>query len=354
MSKRTVLTTHDYLIGAELPPATETYTVIPHGQVIEHTKSMLSKKNFEIVRELYRCNQDARVAQGIYHLKYGDDQDMGLLFAWSNSYDKSMKFKCSIGGYVHESLASIIPGNMGTWGRKHTGTADDECFETISDQINNAETFFAQLVADKETMKTLFVSERIRAELLGRLYLIEDVFTTEQLSMIKQQFIKPAHTYSGIKDSLWAMYNNIIFSLQKAHPRTWMDQQKLVHWFLCKEFNIGLYANPNPVQVTQNSVETVKKEEVDPRQYDLETMIAEVEQEQANKEVEAIFDQPQEYVINSQEVVEKYTEASTEDDLPWSYPDTDDSWVCLSCNEVQGPESVFFDGQLCGKCVNSK
>jgi hypothetical protein len=341
MSKRTVLTTHDYLINAALPAATETYTVIPHADVINHTKAMFAKKNFEVVRELYRCNQEARVAQGVYHLNYGNDPDVGLLFAWSNSYDKSMKFKCSIGAYVHESLASIIPGNMGTWGRKHTGTADNESFDTITSQIMDAEKYFAELLQDKERMKTMVVSDRIRAELMGRLYFIQDVFTTEQLSLIKQQFAKPSYNYSGMKDSLWSMYNAIIYSLQKAHPRTWMDQQRMVHWFLCKEFNLGMYQSPAVIEDTQNSLETVIEDQVEvnqvlPKQYDLEEMIAEVEQEQAMEAPEPMTEEPKEAVPD------------TTNDLPWI--DSDDTWICLSCNQEQNSNSVFFDGQICGTC----
>src|ERR1019366_4018691 len=99
MPKRATLTTQDYLINAALPVQTETYTVISHGDVIKKTKEVLAAKGFEIERELYRCNDGAQVAQGVYHLKYGDDPDMGMMFAWSNSYDKTMRFKCSIGGY---------------------------------------------------------------------------------------------------------------------------------------------------------------------------------------------------------------------------------------------------------------
>ena len=90
MSKRANLTTQEYLINAPLPQATATYTVIPHKDVIDLVKKGLAEKGFGIERELYRCNLDAQVAQGVYHLKYGNDPDMGLMFAWSNSYDKSM------------------------------------------------------------------------------------------------------------------------------------------------------------------------------------------------------------------------------------------------------------------------
>ena len=109
MAKRPILTTQEYLINAALPEATDTYTVIPHGTIIDTTRTALKAKGLEIERELYRCNDGAQIASGIYHIKYGNDADMGMLFAWTNSYDKSTKFKCTMGGYVHESLSTVAP-----------------------------------------------------------------------------------------------------------------------------------------------------------------------------------------------------------------------------------------------------
>ena len=137
MAKRPILTTQEYLINAALPEATDTYTVIPHGTIIDTTRTALKAKGLEIERELYRCNEGAQIASGIYHIKYGNDPDMGMLFAWTNSYDKSTKFKCTMGGYVHESLSTVVGGNMGSWGRKHTGNADNLALNQIDDQISH-------------------------------------------------------------------------------------------------------------------------------------------------------------------------------------------------------------------------
>lgn len=282
MAKKAIMSTQEYLINASLPEATDTYTVIPHGDIIKKTKEILEKKGLVIERELYRCNEFARVAQGVYHLKFGDDPDMGMMFCWSNSYDKSMKFKCSIGGFVHASLASIIGSNMGTYGRKHTGTADDESFETIVSQIEHAEEYFNKLLIDKESMKNIVVTEEQRAGLMGRLYIMHELLTGEQLALVRAEFNKPSFSYSGVDNSVWAMYNAIIYSLQKAHPRTWMDQQSMIHWFLCELFNIkpGVL-----IPAEQNSV-TNEEPQTDPRQVDLVDSIEEVEKENALKEVD--------------------------------------------------------------------
>lgn len=396
MSKRTTLTTQEYLIQASLPVATDSYTVISHKAVIDKTKEVLANKGYIIKRELYRCNEGAQVAQGIYHLEHGNDPDMSMLFAWGNSYDKSMKFKCSIGAYVHVSLASIIGSNMEIFNRKHTGTADNECFETITNQINNADAYFQQLIADKEAMKLIPLTDERRAELTGRIYLINELLTSEQLAIVKTEYNKPSFDY-GETGSLWSMYNSIIYSLQKAHPKTWMDQQRMVHYVLCEEFNIktGVFVHLLPEK------ENNQPENINPQQMDLETMIEEVKAEE-KKELtkDDILPVPEVLVhvvkndvhglveeemnmgslssnhLNQETIaleVEKFGPSLTEEEkaelakpaeqliaehvatLPKEEPkeilvEEDHSWVCLKCGEVQGMNDPFHEGQLCTVC----
>lgn len=363
MAKRAILTTQEYLINAPLPEATETYTVIPHSVVIEKTKEALAAKGLQIERELYRCNQGANVATGVYHINYGNDPDMGMLFAWTNSYDKSTRFKCTIGGFVHQSLSTIVGGNMGTYGRKHTGTADNEAFQTIGDQINNADTYFAQLVSEKEIMKSIAITDQTRAELMGRIYFIHELLTGEQLSVVKQEFANPSFNYSGVDKSAWSMYNSIIFSLQKAHPKTWLDQQRMIHWFLMN--NIGA-TTASMMMVQENTnpdfSNTINQDEVSPNQLSLLDQIAEAEAEATavsmlygvDNDIEvsvsrgndfdvdygARADEEADMIKLEQAILERETEVAVDED----------AWPCLRCGEQQPGDAVFYDGQLCRKC----
>ena len=260
MAKRAATATAEFLIKAPLPVYEgDTYTVIPHEFVIAETAKNLAAQGFKVKQELYRCNMNANIAQGIYHLDYSDDPDMGMMFAWSNSYDKSMRFKCAIGGYVFVCMNGMVNGNMGAWGRKHTGSADSETTGTIQDQISKAKQYYKQLVYDKETMKTIIVNDKTRAELVGRLYFEEDLLNTEQLTLIKHQMHSPKFDYNADTKSLWALYNHITLSLHKAHPKDWLDHQRLVHWFFTQEYGIQpLVLQEEPNEVTENVQEIVQ------------------------------------------------------------------------------------------------
>jgi len=294
MAKRAVTTTKEYLKAAPLPTYEgDTYTVIPHEFVINETMKNLGAQGFNIKNELYRCNHNANIAQGVYHLDYADDPDMGMMFAWSNSYDKSMKFKCSIGGYVFICANGMVRGDMGNWGRKHTGSADQETIDTIQEQISKAKQYYRQLVYDKETMKDIIVSDTVRAQLIGRLYLEEDLLNSEQMSIIKQQCQTPKYDYNADKKSLWTLYNHITYSLKASHPKNWLDNQRLVHWFFTQEYGIKLLdlqdEQPNEVTEVQpetivsiESVQAVEQVKEPAKQLDLLDAIKEIEDSEDN------------------------------------------------------------------------
>ncbi len=408
--------TQEYLINAALPEVTATYTVISHKQIIDKVKEVLDKKGFIIERELYKCSKDAQMAQGIYHLKYGNDPDMSMSFAWSNSYDKTMKFKCSIGAYVHSSLSTILSGNIVKFKRKHTGTADQEAFDMITQQIDNADAYFNNLVADKEQMKLISITEESRAEFMGVLYLVKELVTGEQLGTIKHEFKKPSFVYNGLQDSIWIMYNAIIYSLQKAHPKTWMDQQSMVHYLICEKFGIipgimsvitesdaALENTDTNIPTNQIDLEEMIKEvqleaeinKVDPisveglakisdettgnitktEKFDAAKLIAEAAaqreaEERAsellhevnNDNVEATLQVPTIPIPEASPVVGQIKDekplVQPEKPAPEPVKEEDEgegfAWICQGCGDLQGPTDIFYEGQLCGKCFNAK
>jgi hypothetical protein len=113
-------------------------------------------------------------------------------------------------------------------------------------------------VYDKETMKDIMVSDTARAQLIGRLYFEEDLLNSEQLSIIKQQIHNPTYEYNADKKSLWSLYNHITYSLRASHPKNWLDNQRLVHWFFTQEYGIKLLdIQEQPNQVTEITPETI-------------------------------------------------------------------------------------------------
>ena len=227
-------TTRTYLESQPLPNHGKSYTVIPHARVIDQTLRMLNDSGFRVTNETYRCNMNAQVAQGIYHIvplinkdrKVMEESELGMMFAWTNSYDKSTRFQCSIGAYVLTTGINMCTGEL-SFARKHTGSADADIHAQISSQIKNAEVTFRTIIDDRDFLNTTMVSKTEQGKLLGTLYCDLDILDNTQMSMIKDS-IKAGETVS----SAWTFYNYVSNALRITHPRTWLKDMRAFHNFI--------------------------------------------------------------------------------------------------------------------------
>jgi hypothetical protein len=260
MPKKIQNTTKATLVSVPLPQHAATYTVISHQFVIDYAYQALAAAGFGIVDEEYRCTADGQIAQGIYKLNFNNDPELSMMFAWTNSYNKQVKFKCVVGAYINNSGSVMISGEVGSWVRKHTGSADTETKDTIDSYIANAHMYYTQLCSDKATMETVTLNRRKQSQLLGVLFAEYEILTTEQASMIRDQMKKPVHVFTS-SDSLWAFYNYVTNALQLSHPKTWMEDQRILHYFIS---TIGNFQQCSvPAQVIQ-PINNVSVAVVDP------------------------------------------------------------------------------------------
>jgi hypothetical protein len=344
------------LIDVTLPNHADSYTVISHKSVMDLSTKALEDAGFSITSENYRATHDGNIASAIYTLNFGLDPELSMMFAWSNSYNKQMRFKCGVGAIHKIHNTSMVCGDMGSWARKHTGSADTETKKTIEEQVKLAKMYYDQLVSDKEAMKNINLDVRKQAQLLGMLFAEHDVLTTEQASMIKQQMNKTTFNSSN-PGTLWEFYNFVTIALQQSHPKTWMEDQRVLHWFMSDTFKFDKVnvapaatsdeqepAEENEVnEATVNNKATVdtipENSEVtmDPAQVDLENMIADVEADVEMQE------------IKTEEIIEEKDE---EDDAPVYDEDRiaesireDEAAVAEVCDEeaaelIKGQEAV--------------
>jgi hypothetical protein len=213
---------------------------------MDYAYTELANAGFGIVQEEYRATADGQIAQGIYKLQYNSDPELHMMFARTNSYNKQVRFKCGIGAYVQQTGTVMVCGDMGSWARKHTGSADEETIQTIKDQIANAQMYYDQLVSDKEAMKVISMNKRRQAQMLGILFAEYQILTTEQASMIRNQMDRPSHVFED-SNSLWAFYNYVTIALQHSHPKTWMEDQRVLHYFISSVNNFTTAPIPQPV-----------------------------------------------------------------------------------------------------------
>ena len=293
-------TTKQFLTSSPLPNHGSTYTVIPHKDVMKHTEDLLTSNGFYIERELYRANMNAQVAQGIYHIKpipqvfnlysteVKEEEDLGMMFAWTNSYDKSTRFQCAVGGYVICCNNGLVSGDMATFARKHTGNADSEVNSQISSQIKSAHKYFKQLVVDKNNLRTITLSIKEQAELLGRLFFDNKLLDVTQMSCIKSEMGTPSYDYNADQDNAWVFYNHVTHAMKKSHPRTWLSDQQRFHDFMVADVlgNMGINKQDTTTPVDPTLQEHLANEEFHDLKAD-EALEADVMEENVINETES-------------------------------------------------------------------
>ena len=248
-----------HLLSVALPDHGDSYTVISHESVINHVYNELAQAGFGIVSEEYRATADGNIAQGVHVLQYNSDPELSMMFAWTNSYNKQVRFKCGVGAYVNHTGTTMVCGDMGSWARKHTGTADEETVATIKEQVTNAQMYYDQLVHDKNAMKDIKMNKRKQAQLLGILFAEYQILTTEQASIVRSQMDKPTHVFED-SSSLWAFYNYVTTALQSSHPKTWMEDQRVLHYFISTVNNFMTV----PIPIQQEPVNDEEEKVADP------------------------------------------------------------------------------------------
>jgi hypothetical protein len=237
MSDKLRRVTRDILVNAPLPPATDTYTVIGHQYAITTIMQALEENGFEIESEEYRAIGGAKVATGTFIINYGGDPDLAMTYTFGNSYDKSYRFRATVGALNRTNKAFLI-SNMDFWRRKHTGTADTETEELINTHISNAKDYFAQLKHDKEMMMKIEINKEEFGRIIGQLY-IDGYLNVEQFSMAAREYFKPSFQYTTGENNLWTCYNHIVYALKQTHPAKWLQCQAAVHMFIAAKFNLG-------------------------------------------------------------------------------------------------------------------
>jgi len=84
-------------------------------------------------------------------------------------------------------------------------------------------------------MRKIFLPRKQQAELVGRLFLDEEIIDASQVSCIKAEMKDPSYNYNADLNNAWTFYNHVTHSFKKSHPRTWMSDQVKFHEFMTAE-----------------------------------------------------------------------------------------------------------------------
>lgn len=255
--------TEDYLRKTRLPMATKSYTVISHGSIIDILRKKLEDNGFSIKTELYKAEDAGDVAMGFIEIENSKDPDMGMTFNWTNSYNKKIRFGCSVGGFIYDNEVPFISSNNeASWLRKHTGTADVDAFAVMDAMIESANDHFDNIITMKNKFKSIIVSRKEYAKLIGLLYLDKKILTPTQVGVIRDEYDKPSFDYQD-KGTLWELYKMIMYAVSDNSPKKWYEQQMQISAYIQVLYNFASesIANEDATQQLEFEINEIVHEE---------------------------------------------------------------------------------------------
>jgi len=238
----------DILVNAQIPQQTKTYKPVSHRQLIDLTLNGIHNAGFKLDSESYAAARGGNIANGRFSIANVADSEMQLQIGWQNSYDKSLTLKFAIGTKIFICQNGCVSGDMGAFKKKHVGEIQDFTPSAISEYIKSAAEAFNRMQKEREEMKQVEITARVKAELIGRMFLENQIITSTQLNIISRELKSPTHDY-GAKDSMWELYNFTTFAMKESHPALWMDKHMDAHKFFVNES--GILVNPMTIQVAE-------------------------------------------------------------------------------------------------------
>lgn len=333
--------TEEYLRAVALPENTKSYTRIPHGFIIDQMRKSIERENLEIEYELYKGGSAGEEALGFIQIKSTLDSEMGMTFNWTNSYNKKLKFGCSVGAFIYDlKVPFIYADNTITWSRKHTGTANTETAIVVEEMISHSEEHFKNIVKMKKAFTSVKLTNEEMAAVLGEMFFAKDYFGPEQANLVKSELNKPKYDYAH-KGTLWHLHQMLMVSVVDSDPTKWYSQQIKINTYLVLKYNIDVssqvideveeefvpYFTDERIEVIKEESFTVKEHLPEFKQHpEIQAMLSEIEDVEEIKEeqievkedfaiAETVIFEEEEEPVFIEETEETFVESEDDDEV---------------------------------------
>jgi len=231
--------TKEMLLRTEIPLESRTYKPVIYRELIDLTLNGIEKAGFQLESESYTAASKGLIATGKYTISNVADSEMKLQLGWLNSYNKVRSVGFAIGAKVIVCTNNMVSGNFGSFRKKHTGSIQEFTPKTIEEYIKRSADAFEKIQYERDVMKEIEVSKRTSAELIGRMFIEEEIITSTQLNIINREIQLPSFDYK-CDGSLYQLYQHVTHSLKETHPTNWMSSHINAHKFFINESGILL------------------------------------------------------------------------------------------------------------------
>lgn len=221
------MTTRKELRLVELPEKTDSYTPVPHGVLIDTILETTYKKDFFLTREEWNTARGGQVMSGKLVFT-GEEPGMDMQIGLINSYDKSKAASIALGAEVFICLNGCMAAEH-SMRRKHTTKVWEDLNVMIQEGTDILYEEYYKIIKDKKRFEEIEVNKRSQAELLGRLFVEEEIVTPTMINTIKKE-IQESELFPD--DNLWSFYNHVTHALKQSHPLTYINRHVKLHSFV--------------------------------------------------------------------------------------------------------------------------
>tara|TARA_R110002153_G_scaffold246678_5_gene402582 strand:- start:1202 stop:1987 length:786 start_codon:yes stop_codon:yes gene_type:complete len=218
------------MLSVKVPEQTRTYKPVSHEELMNLTMESIHQSGYKLASQEYSIAEDGEIANGRYTISNVADNEMQLQVAWQNSYNRKVSLKFALGTKIMICSNGMVSGNYGSFKSKHVGNVQTVAPSNIVEYIKKGSSAFSSLQRDRDLFKQYEATDQVKAELLGRMFIQDEIITSTQLNIIKRELVNPTHNY-GAEGSLWDLYNHATFALKGSHPSKWMSAHSELHTF---------------------------------------------------------------------------------------------------------------------------
>lgn len=220
------------LRAVPVPAKTDSYSPVPHGEIIDQVKEQLYAKNIPTKSWSFKTNSKGTQVIGL--VDTAGHKEFDFRIAFRNSYDKSMSVAFVAGASVMICSNGMIVGDV-EFIRKHTGSVLQELKSKIQITAQQQYETMKKVEAQSNRMKSIMLDKTATAELCGRFFMEQDIINSTQLNIIKKELDNPSYQEFS-NNSLWSLYNHTTHALKESHPLNYMDSHKKLHEFVTQNY----------------------------------------------------------------------------------------------------------------------
>lgn len=216
----------------EYPARTDTYVPILHKDLAELVLEQGDKQCFAVRNTDYSVAKNGNIMRGIFAF-IGDDPAMDMQIGIVNSYDKSRTVTIGLGSQVFICQNGMVSADY-TMKRKHTGSVEEDIKFMIEESVKKLYDEYRRNIEVRNRLFEIEVSKSKYAELIGRMFIEEDIITSTQLNIVKREFNE---SKLFPEPTAWSMYNHVNQALKSGHPADYITQHVNLHKFMLENFS---------------------------------------------------------------------------------------------------------------------